>query len=475
MNVRSWLVAALVVFTPAAAGSDAPKYAAVPLHPAGLFDSYATGIAGGRVVGTGLDITNGRDSRRALLWTGTAGGVHDVTPPFFPIGAVLHAASDNAEVGEGSAWISGPSLPEQHAWRRLGGVPFDMHPPGSFNSAALGTSGEVHVGAAGFPLPHAFAWYETGGVPVPVDIHPAEYISSGATGTNGAQHSGVGGVLDTSVTVEPAPPSISTLLGDPGSLRDWLCQEHSISIWVLVRPHALIWLAPGVALDLHPAGASDSAALAISGNQLAGTAAFQGNWHAMLWPDVFSPPVDLHPRGFVSSAAAATNGSVQAGAAIDRFGRSHALVWLASGAALDLTRTLPAGLDQAAASGIDEDGNVVGRAWSSADPNAAPRAMLWQPVRLGTPPEAPRNLTAQTAGSQGVDLDWQPPTGSAGGYKVYRSLLSGDERFLTSLAANTIHYNDRATIAGVTYFYRITAVNDGGEGLPSNEASAEAR
>lgn len=88
-------------------------------------------------------------------------------------------------------------------------------------------------------------------------------------------------------------------------------------------------------------------------------------------------------------------------------------------------------------------------------------------------PQAPV-LAIPTAGSTVVDLTWSTPAdgGSAiTGYNVYRGTSSGGETLLTSLGVtNTFH--DTGLTDGVTYFYKITAVNSVGEGAFSNERSA---
>ncbi len=114
--------------------------------------------------------------------------------------------------------------------------------------------------------------------------------------------------------------------------------------------------------------------------------------------------------------------------------------------------------------------NAVGEGARSNEVSATPQAV--------SAPTAPRNLTAKRASNRGVNLSWTAPSSNGGsaitGYRIYRSTSSNTETILVSIG-NITSYRDTATKNGVTYFYKVTAVNSVGESLPSNEASARAR
>ena len=91
-----------------------------------------------------------------------------------------------------------------------------------------------------------------------------------------------------------------------------------------------------------------------------------------------------------------------------------------------------------------------------------------------TTPGAPQNLNA-VAGDKKVTLTWQPPSNNGGSaitnYKIYRGTSSGGESYLTTVG-NVTSYEDTSVTNGVTYYYKVSAVNSVGEGPLSNEVSA---
>ncbi|HME53036.1 MAG TPA: PQQ-binding-like beta-propeller repeat protein [Candidatus Lokiarchaeia archaeon] len=97
------------------------------------------------------------------------------------------------------------------------------------------------------------------------------------------------------------------------------------------------------------------------------------------------------------------------------------------------------------------------------------------PATVGTPPSAPQNLAATSAaGSGSVVLTWQTPA-SAGsssitGYRISRSTTSGYEFIMQSLGVVTT-WTDTSVESGVTYYYKVCAVNSVGLGAFSSEIS----
>lgn len=93
-------------------------------------------------------------------------------------------------------------------------------------------------------------------------------------------------------------------------------------------------------------------------------------------------------------------------------------------------------------------------------------------------PTAPQSLTAKPANGKGISLSWQAPASSGSspitGYRVYRSTSTNTETFLVAVG-NVKTYKDTSTKRGVTYYYKVAAVNAAGESPLSSEAGATAR
>ncbi|MGO8673422.1 MAG: malectin domain-containing carbohydrate-binding protein [Capsulimonadaceae bacterium] len=93
-----------------------------------------------------------------------------------------------------------------------------------------------------------------------------------------------------------------------------------------------------------------------------------------------------------------------------------------------------------------------------------------------TTPSAPSGLTASTASSTQINLAWTASGTSGVTYNVYRGdypyFVSGiATRIASGVSADT--YDDTAVPSpGTTYYYRVTAINSGGESTRSNVASA---
>jgi fibronectin type 3 domain-containing protein len=87
-----------------------------------------------------------------------------------------------------------------------------------------------------------------------------------------------------------------------------------------------------------------------------------------------------------------------------------------------------------------------------------------------SPPASP----AAATGSPGIVVGWAG-IGSNSTVNIYRSTVSGGEisRIASGIELDVNTYTDLTTTAGVTYYYKLTGVNqNGGEGAMGSEVSA---
>src|SRR5205823_6517541 len=101
--------------------------------------------------------------------------------------------------------------------------------------------------------------------------------------------------------------------------------------------------------------------------------------------------------------------------------------------------------------------NAAGEGPRSNEASATPSP----PPPPPTPPSAPTNLVA-TVGNAQVGLTWQAPASNGGSpitnYKIYRGTTSGGETLVATIG-NQLSYSDGGLTNGVTYYYKVSAVN----------------
>lgn len=121
----------------------------------------------------------------------------------------------------------------------------------------------------------------------------------------------------------------------------------------------------------------------------------------------------------------------------------------------------------------DGQGSAMGRISASTFANEPTN---WRSTNLGgtpgspnvfldvTPPTAPTNVAAAVAGPNRIDVSWtaanDPETG-IGEYRVYR-----DDVFYATASGTS--YSDLAAVPGISYSYRVSAVNGGGTEGPQS-------
>jgi hypothetical protein len=274
---------------------------ALDLNPAGITDSFATGIAGSQQVGYGYDPASGSNAH-AFLWSGSAASAIDLHP-LGMISSYGTAISGGKEVGWGILWNGNVGQYETHAllWSGSAASAVDLNPAGFTVSQATAVSGGQQVGFGGVAPSgssnHALLW--SGSAASVLDLNPAGFTTSEAHGVDDGQQVG---------------------FGKTGS-----------------NNHALLWYGTAAsALDLNPAGFTGSLASAILDGQVVGSGYGPNTgftYHALLWSS--SAPgtaVDLHsylPSGFADSQALGVDayGNIVGLATESMTGRTHAIAW----------------------------------------------------------------------------------------------------------------------------------------------------
>ncbi|MDD1766180.1 MAG: fibronectin type III domain-containing protein, partial [Methanomassiliicoccales archaeon] len=113
--------------------------------------------------------------------------------------------------------------------------------------------------------------------------------------------------------------------------------------------------------------------------------------------------------------------------------------------------------------------NALGDGPRSDQLSATPQTGL-----VHTVPSAPQNLQAFPGDAQ-VMLVWASPSDNGGliitSYRIYRGTSAGATSYLATVG-NVLSFTDHIVSNGITYHYRVGAVNDVGEGVSSDEVSA---
>ncbi len=87
-------------------------------------------------------------------------------------------------------------------------------------------------------------------------------------------------------------------------------------------------------------------------------------------------------------------------------------------------------------------------------------------------PDAPTALTAQALSTSSIKLNWTDNSTSETGFKIYRSQSNNTNyTLLTIVPTNTNTYTDSFLGTDLTYFYKVQAINNGGDSNFSNEIS----
>jgi hypothetical protein len=111
--------------------------------------------------------------------------------------------------------------------------------------------------------------------------------------------------------------------------------------------------------------------------------------------------------------------------------------------------------------------NTVGESANSNEASATPSA----PVA----PAAPTNLTATSPSKKKIRLTWTDNSNNETGFKIERSTDGANFSQITTVAANTVTYQNTGLTSGTRYYYRVRATSGAGDSAYSNTANAVAR
>jgi len=115
----------------------------------------------------------------------------------------------------------------------------------------------------------------------------------------------------------------------------------------------------------------------------------------------------------------------------------------------------------------------------SSDGNGNPRSSIgtWKDVIATQSSDQfnpPTNLVANPGAIDDITLTWTDNSDNETGFRIERAPRSSDLRYetLAEVGTNATSYTDAGLNPGV-YFYRVRAINDGGQSVPSNEVVGE--
>jgi len=90
-----------------------------------------------------------------------------------------------------------------------------------------------------------------------------------------------------------------------------------------------------------------------------------------------------------------------------------------------------------------------------------------------TAPTPPSSLTAVATSDTRIDIEWTDNSSNETGFRIRRRIGStGEWIAVATVGANATSWIQNDAVPGTSYYFTVTAFNEGGESAPSNEATA---
>jgi hypothetical protein len=336
----------------------------------------------------------------------------------------------------------------------------DLHPNGATSSGVYGVSAGQQVGAATvFNTTLPTAWSGTAASTQflsTLDPGVAYCVSNGMIGGDYTSGSAVIAChwIGTTRTVDNGG---SVVLGVDNPNRVGWVRTGSFPFY---GSNALIWIGSSTSsTSLHPAGAYNSSATAVGGNQQVGRVSLSqfGQNHAALWTGSAASFVDLHPSPATASECLAVSNGVQVGDVMlidpndpNMNSISRAALWTGTAASfVNLHSFLPSNYYYSTAYGVYHAGGaggttyVVGSAYNTT--TSRTEAVMWTSV----PPPPP-------CGSADFDCDGDTAT-DADIESFFRCLAGTCPPPPCTSSADFNRDGDSATDADIEAFFRVLA------------------
>lgn len=287
-----------------------------------------------KLFGQAVPDSNGNDPH-AILWNSSGTSFVDIHPSGF-VQSHAFGASASSQVGMAAGFFQGSW---QHAivWHGTAASAIDLHPVslGFSYSFAVGATDEDQVGYGGNGAnveEHALLWH--GSASSVIDLNPSGFRGSIAYGTNGSKQFGY----------------------SRGPSND-------------VGRHASLWSGSAESMvDIHPTQFAASEIHGVSGDNQIGFVYDQNasyNHRASMWSNTAASFVDLEPTGYSYTTGVGISSYGQVGDGFrDGDPYRHALYWNGSASTMVdlhlLLANLPLQFEQSWATGIDDNGDVIG-------------------------------------------------------------------------------------------------------------------